>query len=159
MLQYAFACFAKVVPQHSKDLIIRVGKVDFRGPTGNIAYDIELGLGYFVIDDLEIGPLAGFVDNGTNKGFGLGVFAEYNIDLGIALVPYVGVSISYLNGNLFIENAVQFEGGTGLKFFLAKNVAVSGEFVYDYATKNSYYNNDSWQNTDCGLNFVLRAFF
>lgn len=158
VIVFAAAVSAQVVPQDAMELQL-AGNVDFQGPSGKAVYDVELGFGYFVLDDIEVGPLLALISDGDEKGFGLGLFGEYNIDVDMSLVPYVGLSAMYINGKVFNENAVQIEGAIGLKFFLAENVAVSGAFVYDYATGDCYYNDGKWQDTDYGLKFGVRAYF
>lgn len=152
------AVFAQSIEQDTMEVILN-GSVDFQTPGGKAGYDINLALGYFVIDNLEVGPGFNVVSDGSDNGWGLGGFTEYNFNLDMPLVPYVGAYLHYVSGDYYSESALQFMGALGLKFFLSESVALGGAFQYRYANKDVYNNDGSWQNTDYGLALDVRAFF
>lgn len=160
-----FACltapsvFAQPLEQDTMEVILD-GWVDFNTPGGKTGYDIGLGLGYFLFDNFEVGPAFSMAGDGSDNGWGLGGFGEYNFNFDMPLVPYVGAKVFYINGDYYYgESAVEFMGALGLKFFLSENVALGCAFQYYYSTEDVYNNDGEWQNTDYGLAMNVRAFF
>ena len=152
------AAVAQPLEQDTMEVMLN-GAVDFQTPGGKAGYNIDLALGYFVIDNWEVGPGFNVASDGKDNGWGLGGFTEYNFNLDMPLVPYVGGYLHYVTGDYYVESALQFTGALGLKFFLSESVALGGAFQYRYANKDIYNNDGSMQNTDYGLALDVRAFF
>ena len=155
--------FAQALDQDSMELGLG-GIVDFEGIDGGVDYTLDVSYGYFILDDIEIGPMIGFASYGKLESFSIGIFGEYNIDFDSPVVPYVAMRLAYVSAkNDYIggdnKNSVEFEPAAGLKFFIAENVAISGEFYYDIASDDVYYNDNKMKNNDYGLKFGVRSFF
>ena len=124
-------------------------------------FDVSLAYGQFVQDNIEVGAFAEYADNDAVSAFGLGVFGEYNFDMGTELVPFVGASIGYFNAD-FDEgdslDGINIEGQAGVKYFLAENVAISGAVVLDWATEDIYQDDEDFEDTDVTIQVAMRFF-
>lgn len=158
---------AQALDQDSMELSLG-GIIDFSGIDGSVDYTVDIAYGYFILDDIEVGPMIGFARAGKYDNFSLGIFGEYNVDFDSPVVPYVAARLSYISAKNDYDvgedkgsnqNAVEFEPAIGLKFFIAENVAVSGEFFYDVASAGVYFNDNDMKKTDYGLKFGVRSFF
>jgi hypothetical protein len=147
------------------------GTIDFKTAAGTLI-DLDVFYGVFVMDYLEVGGVLGVIDDDARTIWRIGAASEYNIDLGSPLVPYVGLGI-YLskyeiqvkNSDLIIatedekEEAFLASGEVGCKYFLTDNVALSTAFVFEWATKDIYPDDNKMTDTDYHIDFGLRAFF
>lgn len=135
------------------------GGLDFENFNGKVATDIQLALGYFIMDDIQVGGLANFVCEGSNIGWGLGPYGEINFDLDSAVVPYVALRLTANFGDYYLSDHLLAEGAGGLKFFLSESVALAAELYYDMASKDVFNNNGRDQSSDFGLHFGVRSYF
>jgi len=139
------------------------GSLDTDGANGT-ELDLSVGYGYFVMDCVEIlGEVALFSSDDV-KMYGLGGTAEYNIDMGTQIVPFVGVGAGFMkvevdNGGDFDEDAFVLGADLGVKYFIVDNVAVSGSFFAQWATEDIYPEEDEMSDMDYGLQVGLRFFF
>ena len=85
------------------------------------------------------------------------MFAEYNFETGNEVVPFVGASLEYLNGEAADDNndALALSGYGGAKFFLSENVAISARLVLSVATDDVYPNDDDVESTDSRFDFGM----
>lgn len=150
--------FSQTLEMGTRELILN-GNMDFDDAAGNANWIINAGLGYFVADNVEVGPLVLVGYDGDDMGYGLGALAEYNIDLEMALVPFVAVRGKYMFGDAFEDNHVRGEGALGAKVFLSDAVAVSAEVFYYLASEDVFVNNGKLEDNDAGINLGVRCFF
>ncbi|MBI3985766.1 MAG: hypothetical protein HY343_02510 [Lentisphaerae bacterium] len=134
------------------------GGMDFESGDGDVETAIDIGYGYFIAKDVELGALVSFIDDGSEYGYGIGGFGELNFDLNTIIVPYIGARMEYFDGDHFARSFVVLEGAAGVKIFLVENVAVSGELVADWATEDVYVNDNDADDTDVGIRLGIRAF-
>lgn len=115
-------------------------------------YDVQLGLGYFFWDNLELG--AGVFTGGNTfyKRYDLGVYGRYNISTGSSWVPFLFLGAYYAGAEMDDEiynvadetdfdTAVGRAGG-GLSWFLRDNISLDLTVLYSAA------NDDLWVNQD-----------
>lgn len=150
--------FSQTLEMGTRELILN-GNMDFDDEAGNANWSIDAALGYFVADNVEVGPMVRVEYDGDDMGYGLGALAEYNIDLEMALVPFVAVRGHYMFGDAFEDNYVLGEGALGAKVFLSDAVAVSAEVFYYLASEDVFFNNGKWEDDDAGINLGVRCFF
>ncbi|MFA7158686.1 MAG: hypothetical protein WC299_05230 [Kiritimatiellia bacterium] len=135
------------------------GNLDFNNPNGNFDFLLDTGLGYFVLDNIEAGGLLTWGYNGSKFGYGVGGFGEFNIDLDMIMMPYVGMKLQYFFGDFYIKNFVNVEFTGGAKFFLSEQVAIYTELYYDLASEDAYINDNEAKNYDVGLKLGVRCYF
>lgn len=157
-LLMASSVFATPIVQDSLELRLG-GNLDFDNPNGKTDFLIDTGLGYFVLDDIEIGGLAAWAYNGSKFGYGVGGFTELNLDLDVFIMPYVGLKVQYFFGDFYIKNFVNIEFTGGTKFFLSEDVAIFTELYYDLASEDAYVNGEEAKNYDVGIKAGVRCYF
>jgi hypothetical protein len=158
LLLSALTGFGAILQEDTMEIGLN-GAVDFENFNGRVAGLAQLSLGYFVIDDVQVGGILNFACEGSDIGYGLGPYGEVNFDLDSAVVPYVALRLTANFGDYYPSDFVQAEGAGGLKFFLSENVALAAELYYDLASKDVYNNNSRMQSSDIGLHFGVRSYF
>lgn len=139
------------------------GYIDGDTPLGT-DYNVELGFGYFFIDNLEVGLLGGYRDNDEFSLYNFGVRAEYNIDLDMPLVPFVGVAGLWAGAEADRsdrdEDTAVARVSAGVKYFIDDNVALTFSAVWDKAADDIYFDEDGDAQDDNfkGL-FGIRFYF
>ncbi len=135
------------------------GNIDFDNPNGKLDFLLDTGLGYFVVDNIEAGGLVTWGYNGSEFGYGVGGFSEFNLDLDSFAMPYVGLKLQYFFGDFYVKNFINVEFTGGTKFFLSEAVAIYTELYYDLASEDAYISNDNAKSYDVGLKFGVRSYF
>ena len=166
MMAAAVTSFGATIPMDTLELRLG-GQMDFNNPQGKVDWLIESGLGYFVLDDIEVGPILdwGYGGNGNDMGLGLGVFGEADLDLDLVM-PYFAMRLQYCFGQNYRNtsenndelNYVLLEPAVGLKFFLSESVAIYSELYFDLASEKAFVQGDDATNIDLGLKFGLRCY-
>ncbi len=135
------------------------GKLDFENSNGKVEALTQLSLGYFILNDIQLGGLALLACEGGDLGWGLGPYGEVTFDLDTAIAPYIALRLMANFGEYFMSDHLLVEGAGGLKFFLSESVALALELYYDLASKDIFNNNSRWQSYDFGMNCGVRAYF
>jgi hypothetical protein len=126
--------------------------------------NLNLGLGYAVIDNVVVGGIFGFYDNDANTFFDLGVYGEYNVAItDSAWMPYVGAQVAWgksdPDGALDGVDAVVARPYAGLKYFFNSSVAAFAEFGWSFASDDLYINEDFEAVSDSyGILLGLRVY-
>jgi len=153
--------FATLLPAETGELSVS-GMLDFDSASETY-YNLNFFLGYFFVDYLEAGIKTSFEMDDFFTFWSVGPAAEYNFDLGIELVPYVGLSLEYASADSDIiqESASAFVLGTqgGVKYFFTEYLALSTALVIDVATDDIYAAGDKLTNYDIKLVMGMRFFF
>ncbi len=158
MILAALSGFGAVLQEDTMEIGLN-GTLDFENMNGRVQTANQLSLGYFILNDIQVGGLASFACEGSDIGWGLGPYGEVNFDLDSAIVPYIALRLTVNFGEFYSSDHLLTEGAGGLKFFLAENVALAGELYYDLASKNIFINNEREQSSDFGLHFGIRSYF
>ena len=121
-------------------------------PVTNI--DLNLGYGYFVSRNLELGGRFSFADfEGAPSSYGLAAFADYHFPGESALLPFVGVQVGFADPGGNNDTSFLYGVRGGVKYFLNQNVSVNGILEYnDTDAKNA----DSTFALNLGLSVYLR---
>lgn len=154
----AVAAFATPIQQDTLEVRLG-GNMDFDNPNGKFDFLFDTGLGYFVLDDIEAGGLVTWGYDGSHFGYGVGGFGEFNLDLDIFMMPYVGLKLQYFFGDFYIKNFINVEFTGGAKFFLSEAVAIYTELYYDLASEDAYINDSEAKNYDVGAKMGVRCYF
>lgn len=154
----AASAFATPIVQDSLELRLG-GNLDFDNPNGKFDFLFDTGLGYFPMDNIEVGGLATWGYNGSKFGYGIGGFTEYNFDFDVFIMPYIGMKLQYFFGDFYVKNFLNVEFTGGLKFFVSETVAIYSELYYDLASEDAYINGNEAKNYDIGMKFGVRAYF
>jgi hypothetical protein len=154
--------YGAAMDQGSKELAL-AGSLDF-----DTAFDtqvvLDTGLGYFIQDNLQLGPLAGVFYNDLITLVRLGAFLEYNIDIDSPLTPFVGAAALWVNGDLEDgddEQAVVGSLRAGLKYFVEENWAIALTGVFEAASEDVYAEDDEDEltDTDWRMELGIRVYF
>ncbi|MBN1669599.1 MAG: outer membrane beta-barrel protein [Kiritimatiellae bacterium] len=163
------ACHGAMVEEGTYELLLE-SSFDFENWKGEPEFKATAGLGYFMRPDVEVGGFVKYEDVEFDSLWGVGAFGEYNIDFGLVLLPYLGASVAYLDGDDYDDEYFLLTLSAGIKYFIARNVAVAASLNYELATEDVYQTDGNWVNqtedmggeyTDSDLNvrLGLRCFF
>lgn len=140
------------------------GLVDFQSADGSLL-DIGVLYGVYLYDYVEAGVQVRLTDSDSFQMWRLGAFGQYDFDLGVELVPYVGAGLALgryevdVAGRSDSDTALILSGTGGAKFYLAENVAISGALVLELATEKVYPDDGDTSRTDARLELGMRFFF
>ena len=139
------------------------GLLDFESANGTRA-DLNLFYGYFFMDYLEIGLAGSYLNDDAVRVWALGPHGEWNFDIGLELVPFVGGSLMYAhtrNKNLDENRDAGIAGlQGGAKYMLTEYAALSAALVFEAATDDIYpESDDKTSSTDVRAELGMRIFF
>ena len=136
------------------------GEYQFSSEVGR-AFAVNLGLGLFVMDGFQVGLTTGVSDNDIVTMLKGGLFAEYNIDVGRTVVPFVGTRAlySYTDLDEGTEDSVLLGGYAGIKYFIAENIAVSLKYLFEWADDDIFYDDEEPKDTNASIQLGMRFYF
>lgn len=136
------------------------GEYQFSSEVGR-ALSLNLSLGLFVMDGLQVGLLGGVSDSDLVTMWKGGAFAEYNVDLGHSMIPFVGVQVLYSYADLETssEDSAVLGGYAGLKYFIAENIAVSLKYLLEWADDDIFYDDREAKDTNHSVQLGMRFYF
>lgn len=136
------------------------GMIDFASTDGTRA-NLDASYGIYVADFFQVGGECTVTRSGSEKIYGLGLTAEYDFDLGLALFPYVGGHVQVMsydtNGEKGGAGVIGLKAGAML--FVSENIAVFADLNGDLASTSIYAENDGTSDVDARIEFGLRYFF
>ncbi len=110
----------------------------------DIIYNLNLSYGYFFKDNWEVGFDATVQGVDSDLALSVGLFTEYNFDLGSKWVPYIGASIGLASissdgsaGTSDDLSSLSLAGELGVKYFIRENIALVGSIDYAYSFKDA----------------------
>lgn len=140
---------ALAVPGYSA--VIQADAYDLRLDVGSgldtDAYEfppISASIGYFPVNNLEIGPLIGLHNADWNSYWvtgniwELGLFAEKHMDVDFNFHPLLGVRLSLLDGEKDRDTVYQATVYAGGKMFLNENIALVVNGGVAFATEDIF---------------------
>jgi len=153
--------FAQMLSKGTMELDIS-GNYDPKGAAGNQVFT-ALGFGYFVIDNLELAAAGAFIYDDYEIGYHPAIGAQYNINLGCKLVPFVGINLGWGFWDYKdVEDTDGFVYGAeaGLKYFITESLALSASVDYDLSPSKIWMEKDGKMiDNNFGVNWGLRYFF
>jgi opacity protein-like surface antigen len=157
---FAGAAQAASLTQGTSELTVD-GLLDPDGASGT-ELSLDVGYGYFVQDNIEVGGEVSFADNDDVMSYGLGGFAEYNLDQGTALVPFVGAGLGWVNTEIDAldvdDDAIVAGIYGGVKYFLAENIALTAQINLDWASEDIFLNDGDVEDTNIDVTLGMRFF-
>ncbi len=143
-----------------------IGVSGLLDPSGGDGADIMLAgsYGYFIQDNIEVGGGAGYADISISTTYSLYGFGEYNFDLGGPMVPFAGAQLGWAKTEVDLglfevdQDAVELALYGGAKYFLAENIAISGQLNLKVASEDIYVNDDDADSVDVTLTLGMRFF-
>ncbi|MCA1808988.1 MAG: hypothetical protein ABR497_01400 [Kiritimatiellia bacterium] len=159
MLAVALNGFSAVIQEETMELGLQ-GQLTFDNYKGKTDFSIYPSLGYFIMDNIQVGGLMGVIYDGHDMGFRLGGFGEINFDTYTAFMPYLAVRLMYDFGSLYKDNYLLIDGAAGMKFFVSPTLAIAAELYYDLASEDVFADNhDGARNHNAGMRLGLRHYF
>ena len=137
------------------------GRIDFDSGRGTLI-DLTLGYGIFIQDYIEIGGRVSVARDDEATAFGIAGFAEYNIDNGTWMIPFVGGSVGYetFDDNFYGDDAGLILGiYGGAKYFLREDVAITGTLNVEFGSGEVFLSDDGLDSTNVEFRLGLRAYF
>ncbi len=171
------------IPKGSKELSIE-GLFDGSDVDGDRT-DVTFFYGEFPEDNLEMGLQFRVIDTDHTRQVRGGMRVEMTKP-NFEVAPYAAITLEYATFEIDFpaspvvlaadgtevqpttrasdqnrdDDAIVVGGHAGLKWFIAENIAVSGAFVYEWATEPIYVTNDGEvEDSDISLRFGMRFFF
>jgi hypothetical protein len=106
---------------------------------------IEGGLGYYVVDNVQLGGLITFTKHdedsywGVHDVWGLGAFGEMNCARFYPWVPFIGASAQILSSDDDDQDLVTvLTASPGLRFFFTEQVSLALQVNVNWATEDVY---------------------
>ena len=161
----AAGSYASMLPADTAEVFV-TGMLDLETANDTLI-DLNFGYGYFFVDYLETGWRVGLEDDDAHTAYSLGGFAEYNFDLGIELMPFVGASLDLVSVDMHdtgdddgdkTAGVLGIQGGA--KYFITESLAVSTALVVERATKDIYPEDDAnTSKTNIKFEVGMRYFY
>ena len=141
------------------------GSLDTDHPLGT-EFQLQLGYGYFIADNLELIVLGGIRDNDEFTLYEIGGAVEYNFPTDVfdgRLVPHIGVAGLWAGGE--VDDGPDNDTAVGRvfvgpKFFIDENVALALEATFSFAADDIYVDEDGdAEDTNFTTLFSIRFYF
>ena len=161
----AAGSYASMLPADTAEVFV-TGLVDLETANDTLI-DLNFGYGYFFIDYLETGWRVGIEDDDFHTAWSVGGFAEYNFDIGIELMPFVGASLDIISIDFHDEVDEDLDETAGVlglqagaKYFITESLAVSTALVLEKSTEDIYAEDDGeTSSTNIKLEIGMRFFY
>jgi opacity protein-like surface antigen len=126
------------------------------------------GLGWYHWERVLFGGYVSFEKKdadsywGVSDVWGLGGYGEYHFNMDSPVVPYLGASLGFLDGDKKEDTTFVMAGSGGIKVFVTDRVAISGQLNLNWADANIY--DYDWEDsegdaTDISANIGLRYIY
>lgn len=134
--------------------------------SGSLAYtdigeasttNIDLSYGRYLTPQHELGVTLGYTDTdvdevGSVDGTTLGAFYQFNFDSGADMVPFVGVDVAYIGGDIGDVYEYSYGASAGIKFYPYEHVGiVTGVSYMNMVGAENYIDDEDGFNVSVGL--------
>ena len=150
----------------ARELSIHVSP-DFEGAIGDML-DARAGFGLFVRDGLSARATLAYAvledvagEDSDYRMSQLTLAAEYHLRRETRLVPYVGFGAGWRSSHFadLEESALVYGPRAGVKYFLADNVALDFEIIYELSPAEVFVNDFVAEDADISSGIGLRVLF
>ncbi len=130
------------------------------------------GLGWYHWERVLFGGYCSFEKKETgywdkSNVWGLGAYGEYHFKTGSPVVPYLGGSMGFLDGNDEDDTAFTISGAAGVKVYVTETLAISAQLnlnwadedIYDYEISDYKLKLGDGNSTDVTANIGLRYLY
>lgn len=152
---------ASLLPAGTTELGVS-GLLDFDTPADTLI-TLDLSYGYFVQDNIEAGMSAYFRNDDNYTLWSVGLFGEYNFDIGTGMMPFMGLDLSLAHAEGGIpereSDAVILGARGGAKYFVTEFLALSAQLVLEAATDDIFLTEEGLESTDARIELGLRVYF
>jgi hypothetical protein len=125
-----------------------------------------MGYGRFFADTLEAGAMLDVQTDDRFESFGAGMYMEKSLYTGTTLIPFVGVSLRFIDTKLNREGGADASAnGAGLglyggsSIYVHPNIALRGLIMFSGGTDKVFVEKDSLSSTDIRFDFGLAFYF
>ena len=134
--------------------------------SGSLAYsdigdasttNIELSYGRYLTPQHELGVTLGYTDTdvdglGSVDGTMLGAFYQFNFDSGGNMVPFVGVDVAYIGGDIGDAYEYSYGASAGIKFYPYEHVGIiTGVSYMNMVGAENFIDDEDGFNVSVGL--------
>lgn len=118
---------------------------------------IDLSYGYYFTPQHEAGVTLGYTNTdvdglGSLDGTTLGAFYQFNFDNGGNLVPFLGVDLAYIGGDIGDAYDYSYGASAGVKFYPYEHVGVlMGVSYMNMVGAENYIDDEDGFNVNVGL--------
>jgi hypothetical protein len=152
---------AAMLSEGTKELTLS-GGVDFDS-AADTEVAVEVGYGYFIVDNLELGGVVGILDNDLVTLWEAGVLAEYNFDTGGSFIPYVGAGVLFAGSDPDqgdSNNGAVGQFSAGSKLFITEAFAIDASLDFRVASDDIFVENDGEiEDTEWRVTWGVRYFW
>ncbi|MCE9615743.1 MAG: outer membrane beta-barrel protein [Lentisphaerae bacterium] len=157
----SLSAVAANLDQGTKELRLD-GDIDFDTAAGD-SIQLDMGLGYFVADNLEVGGVAGLADDDRLTLWRLGAFGELNLPVeDLPVVPFVGAGLAWAYADPDrgdSEDALVLGLAGGAKYFVTEDLAIALQLNYQFASEDIFDEEDGLSDTNWDFTLGLRYYF
>lgn len=144
---------------HAQAAGTKAASFGLNGVDGDIAVSGELG--YYFIDNLELGVQASYGTEGDDV-FAGGPYAELYFNqleaaTGFPLTPYIGASWNYYNADG--ESTSGFTGQLGARYLVTPGVGLYGAYEYRTAGEDIFVDDGELTDSDGRFTYGVGFFF
>jgi hypothetical protein len=134
--------------------------------SGSLAYtdvgdasttNIDLAYGRYLTEQHEVGMTFGYVDAdfdglGSVDGTTIGAFYQFNFDSGGDMVPFLGVDVAWIGGDLGDAYEYGYGATAGIKFYPYEHVGIlTGISYMNMVGAENYIDDEDGFNVNVGL--------
>lgn len=140
-----------------------MGRIDLETGSGTL-YEADVTYAYMMMDFVGTGAKFSLNDSDEVTFWALGPYAEYNIDVGGDLIPFVGAAIQYVSLQDHFpggrgEETFMFSLLLGARYYVTDNVAVSGAFNMKHASDEIFLEGAETKSSDETIEIGLTMFW
>ncbi len=138
VVEQAFAAATPMLTQGTRSLNV-AGSLDDDGEDMNVV--AAASVGYFFMDYIQVGVnVSALIMGSDNKFLDAGVFGEYNVDIGSALVPYVGagIGLGWWDTEIDSDTVFSANGYGGARYFFVDYAAIGAKLDIAVASEDIY---------------------
>jgi hypothetical protein len=135
------------------------GSMNFDAADGD-STRLEFGYGYFLRENIQLGPQLYFYDGDSGSAWRGDLFGESHADLGWFALPYWGGSLGYMRRGGDLDDSGIVAGlRLGFKAFLLEDLALDLSARGDWASGEVFRTDDGAEKTSLSLQLGLRFFY